>query len=458
MAGRYTQGRRGGWLALLLLLLTGTGTGTAAAQADVLSEQYTAPDRSFSIYFPAGWQVTEEAFYTSVAGGTPYGPVVLLAFRPGIVMLLAERRREPVAVLDHLQTLFPFITASAQATSIGGRAGAVAPADLGNGLTGFAFVTRMSDRRFGLIVALSSSEALPVHIPLIESIIRRYDTPGPALLNTRHLPALAQFAAGWEDIITALKAARVIGRDGRLLFYTDALTLTGPGTRLETPAADYPAGGVVMGGELAFAYTPGGAYESCSLLARIVRDEAGVVQQYLEVGLDNAGNLFYFDVYGGTAQDVFTETIVPAIPAGQVLRLLLIAEGGRMSLYLNGRRVVDNARVAARSGVYALILRAQQADTACRLRDVWAFATAGPLAGECQVQANGQVTRRAGPGLGYAVRGNVRSGEVRPVVAFAYDAADPALRWWKLADDSWVREDVVTAGGDCDRLPQEIRD
>jgi len=27
------------------------------------------------------------------------------------------------------------------------------------------------------------------------------------------------------------------------------------------------------------------------------------------------------------------------------------------------------------------------------------------------------------------------------------------LRWWKLTDDTWIREDVVTEEGDCENVP-----
>lgn len=443
------------WIFLLITGLLFT-VSLARAQEDPLTETYTSSDYSFKFDYPAGWTVETQPYFVTFSGTTLHGPLAMIAFRPYVVMLLAGRSRDPVEILNKLRETFAFITSDAQSADISGRHGALATADPGNGFVGFAFVMQMSDRRFGMVVALSAGAVLQPHIPLIEAMIRRYDTPGDTALATHEIFTLTNFAGRWEDIIRELKEKKVIGRDGRLVFFKDVLAFSGAGNKLDSPAPDSPAASIVVGGEITFTYASSAGYESCSIMSRLVKDDSGTVQQYLEIGIDNRGEAFYYDVYGATSNDVFTEVVARGVPAGTPLQFVMIAAAGRMSLYLNGRRAIDNGRVAAREGIYALVMRAVSVSTTCTFRNVWAFETGGLVYGLCQISADGLVTRRAGPGPGYAPRGDLRRGQRPLATAFRYDAANPALRWWKLDDESWVREDVVLENGDCDSLPEEV--
>jgi hypothetical protein len=134
----------------------------------------------------------------------------------------------------------------------------------------------------------------------------------------------------------------------------------------------------------------------------------------------------------------------------------MIAGGARMTLYVNGSRVLDNVRVAATEGVYGLVMRANSMGSRCVFDDVWVFETAGLRLGICEVTPDGLVTRRAGPGLGYSPRGDMRYGRGEYAISFMRDRYEKSLRWWKLEDGTFVREDVVIEAGDCDTLPEDV--
>ncbi len=70
----------------------------------------------------------------------------------------------------------------------------------------------------------------------------------------------------------------------------------------------------------------------------------------------------------------------------------------------------------------------------------------------CTVAAVNEVRLRQGPGLSFPITASLQPGEsVRPD-ARAEGPSD-GLLWWRLAQDLWVRSDVVLAAGLCGDLP-----
>lgn len=70
----------------------------------------------------------------------------------------------------------------------------------------------------------------------------------------------------------------------------------------------------------------------------------------------------------------------------------------------------------------------------------------------CIVTANGQVNQRNGPGTGFNQVGTLVNGDTRVVIGRAVSTA--GFNWWKLEDDTWVREDTVTISGICSGIPE----
>lgn len=72
-------------------------------------------------------------------------------------------------------------------------------------------------------------------------------------------------------------------------------------------------------------------------------------------------------------------------------------------------------------------------------------------AGGCTVTALGVINMRSGPGTAYPRVGSLAENETAISVGQA-EGLD-GFTWWKLDDGNWVREDVVSATGDCTGLP-----
>ncbi len=64
----------------------------------------------------------------------------------------------------------------------------------------------------------------------------------------------------------------------------------------------------------------------------------------------------------------------------------------------------------------------------------------------CSVSSSAVVNRRAGPGTENALAGQLNAYRTVRTIGQRGD-------WWKLADESWVRSDLVTENGACEDLP-----
>jgi uncharacterized protein YraI len=75
-------------------------------------------------------------------------------------------------------------------------------------------------------------------------------------------------------------------------------------------------------------------------------------------------------------------------------------------------------------------------------------ATAGQ---RCAVTARSRVNIRQGPGTGYAVAGQLASGEMLEVDG--QTAGADGYQWWRLGEGRWVRSDVVSTNNLCGSIP-----
>jgi uncharacterized protein YraI len=61
------------------------------------------------------------------------------------------------------------------------------------------------------------------------------------------------------------------------------------------------------------------------------------------------------------------------------------------------------------------------------------------------------VNIRQGPGIGYAVAGQLASGEMLDVDG--QTAGADGYQWWRLGEGRWVRSDVVSTNNLCGSIP-----
>jgi hypothetical protein len=415
---------------------------------------YTARDRSFKFDYLSTWQIEEQPYLLTFTGMTAQGPLVFVVFRPWVITLLAQRERDPVKVLTILRENFAFVQADIQPTSLEWRKAALASADLGNGLLGYAFVMQMSDGRMGMVVALTDPRAVTANLPLIEQLVLSYDKPGDFdVLATQQLQQLPQYAADWQTVIAELQRQDVIGSGGKLLDYRGEQRFQGAANQYIGLAERFPTTNFVLSGNITFTTGSATEFESCSLMGRITaRDNS--ITNYMEVGINNGGSLFYFDLLDKTRNQTLNATFRGGILNGTRLHVLAIVFGGRMTVYLNGRNVADNALVGTRRGGFALAYRSQSLAAHCLMENVWVYEIERLPAGPCFITSEYAVNARQGPATTFEASGRLNAYRPAEAVAYARDAF--GLRWWRMTNSLWVREDVVGEEGGCDVLP-EIR-
>lgn len=65
----------------------------------------------------------------------------------------------------------------------------------------------------------------------------------------------------------------------------------------------------------------------------------------------------------------------------------------------------------------------------------------------CSVRANSAINRRGGPGTNFDRVGQLQAN--LPQIVIGYENGDDGFTWYQLADETWVREDVIAPDRDC---------
>ena len=112
---------------------------------------------------------------------------------------------------------------------------------------------------------------------------------------------------------------------------------------------------------------------------------------------------------------------------------------------------ITGFKVAERSGTYGIALTGNGPKARCDGRNIWAFAVPSVKPGECAVSSTKAANKRKGPGTTFAAAGQLAAGDDALVIGQAKGA--DRKTWWQLEDETWVRDDLVTAVGDCANVP-----
>lgn len=276
---------------------------------------------------------------------------------------------------------------------------------------------------------------------------------------------LVDYAEAPRAIVEELIILDVVPANGRFAFEENSVEMVGEEERqFVNLAADALDLNVVMGAILFFdprTENPD-ILEFCGIAARSqpVPIEDGLdTTEYVAVAALADGRVVAFDnlIAEGQINDVEANLNTPI-----AVRLLFVAEGDTLALYIDGELRLRNLRITEERGAYGVLLRAGDTRTTCELRDVWAYTyiregdddfqaptIVGSNAGLCL--ANGSVaSKRSAPSTDAPIV-NRFSGEDIEVVGETLGADN--YRWYLLVDNTYVREDVVVTFGDCSNLP-----
>jgi hypothetical protein len=255
----------------------------------------------------------------------------------------------------------------------------------------------------------------------------------------------------WQDAVEELRELGLIGSGGRLILHEPRAFFNGQGFYFTPLGRQTPARDIVMAGELNFS-SGGDDYEECSLLARVENPGGRSVSTYLQVGIDNDEDVFYYDTEGADSSAIYDFQKL-GFDLGEPHHILFILADNTLTVYFDGQLLFDHEEVnEERTGSFGVALMGSDRASRCEGLNVWVYDAPAYDPGVCEVTTDGAVNQSTGPSTNFAIAGSFRRGMM--LHAIGQTTGADGFTWWELEDNSWVRDDVVNAVGDCASVPE----
>lgn len=190
------------------------------------------------------------------------------------------------------------------------------------------------------------------------------------------VPRLNDYAAAPESAAAELQRVGLIPAGGQVVFTDQFEGFSRAGEWFSAFVGDRAANNVVMAGELTFYAESENQTEICALSLRIQRTTEGAAVSYIDVGLNNRGDLFLSDTSTLGAAPTSTDFASLNLEPGRPHHLLLIAMGGELTVYVDGARIFNRVPIVQREGVFGLSMQSQSRDSRCEARNLWGYVAA----------------------------------------------------------------------------------
>ncbi len=409
-----------------------------AAQVEY-TETFIAIDGTWQFNYPDGWTIVsnEETSVTISDSQT-----ALVFFRPTVSEALNTENFSSMA--ESLSSMLQMTVINSEV--FGERSNPYAVTTLDDeGENVYAVIQQLENKTFGVVLIVFSTVPTEEEFERFTQIALTMKAVRPEALQ------INSYNMGRAEIIAELEAKGIIQRGGDRVFEEDYAFFSGQGSFFTPLAQNAPHTDLIMAGELTFSVGNPTIYESCTLISRVVTNEDGVTEQYLEFGIDNEGDAFYYDSRGLDRDNPYEYTPIQSYNFDRPVHFIAIVKGNQLELYVDGRRLLSNNNLEVRTGTYGVALIGHGPLARCEGRNIWVYKIPGTAPGECQISSPNIVNKRTGPGTNFDINGQLETGTVTNAVGQARGAS--GFRWWLLEDGTWVREDVVEAKGDCNALP-----
>ncbi|MDQ7034110.1 MAG: hypothetical protein Q9P01_04545 [Anaerolineae bacterium] len=367
-----------------------------AAQTE-LDATFVAEDSTFKINYPSSWRgdASDPAFVTLSGFASGY-QMSITAFSTQLVISYAVGASSAFDVAQNLAAE-PNIEADAAPLLIGRRDAAVASITIDN-LDGVVFVIEMENGTYGMVIVVGSKSALEVNRELVLKMIESYDAPNFIIRGAE----LTNYADDWEAAIAELQDLGLVAQEGgSLVFEEDRAFFNGQGFVFTPLGRRAPHTDIVMAAEIEFTSDSASEYEDCSLLARVVGGSSETVSTYLQVGLDNSSDIFYYDSEG-TEETTIYQRLPLRLDLSVAHHLLFIVADEFLTVYIDGERVFDQVEInVEREGTYGIALLGRDSDSRCEGRNIWVYEFTSERLEACIASANGTINKRTGPGTNF---------------------------------------------------------
>ncbi len=269
--------------------------------------------------------------------------------------------------------------------------------------------------------------------------------------TTTDMPeSLTSYDGKPKEAIAELEQLGAIPSGSSQIFNENHAYFAGQGSWFTPLARRAPHKNIVMAGELTFTVGNPDKFESCTLTGRIGTDDQGAAVTYVDVGIGNDGYAYIYDRFS-EAQDATYEVGTTELDLTMAHHLLFTLIDDQANVYIDGSLEISDFAIKERSGTYGIALSGEGPKARCDGRNIWAFSVPSVKPGQCAVSSTKAANKREGPGTTFATSGQLAAGD-EAVVSGRAKGSD-GKNWWQLDDETWVREDLVTAVGDCANVP-----
>lgn len=406
---------------------------------------YVSTDGPLTFDFPESWEISERDLITITSED-----FTLLIYGSAYASTFGLDKAASVA--DAIAILLPD-AADIEVTEMGERTVASAPYTNPQGTEGMYFIVRLNDGSLRVLNAFNAEGTIATFQSDILSLIETMRVIGrkqPSEAEAEAMPetvTLEQHDGDWQDAVAELETLGLIDSGGSLIFRENRAFFSGQGNWFTPLASGSPRTDIVMAGELAF--TPDGdEVEFCSLSSRI-NAENGSSSIYLDVGVDSSGVIYYYDLFDGDSTG--DEARIPDFDLSVPHHFLLLALDDRLTVFVDGEMIFENAPIVERDGFYGVSLLGDGPGSFCEATNIWAYEAPSYPEGVCEISAPASVNKRSGPGTNFDVAGQLNAGQTHRAAGQSVGA--DGFTWWQLDDESWVRDDVINAQGDCRSVP-----
>ncbi|MEM9953311.1 MAG: SH3 domain-containing protein [Chloroflexota bacterium] len=268
-----------------------------------------------------------------------------------------------------------------------------------------------------------------------------------------------------SDILRQFEISGLIPSGAEMVVDEAFISLTTAGANFSTYATDIEAENFVMGATINFD-PQADVIEACGIGGHIERrggssitgwNGSGFTSQvtvslprYLTVMVTSLGDMLIMEKESRT-DDADFEVIQSVVDIEDSVVLTAVVLDQMMNVYVDGELAVTY-EVDTRRGSWAFVLTSGAQTTRCSATDFFAYQIPDDYVfGLCNITSYGTVNMRTGPSTSFDRAGQLAYEETVEAVGQADD--DIGFTWWQLDTGAWVREDVITAEGDCRTLP-----
>lgn len=412
------------------------------SQAQDLTQDITSDETQITFSIPEGWTSTFNPGGASILTLTG-DEIGIEIYTPSTLMFdRIDDATKANEVLSRAINLYEWEEGDFETVTINDRIITVAEYEV-DGFAGILIAVPLENEQFALVDTFEWDSSLDRDIILeIASTIEQI--PPPLTLDN--------YDGNWRGVVEQLEENDVIPTGGQLVFVEDRAFFSGQGSFFTPLAENSPQTNIVMAATLDF--TVGSDFnetsepETCNLLARLQTDSEGFSQQFLEVGLDNVGALYYYTAIDG---EISNYGEFRRLELDTTHHVLFVASGEQLTIFLDGVQAAASLPIDEVSGTFGITLRGFGPGAECVGENIWVYSIPQVQTGACRVTSTSNVNKRTGPGTNFDIGGQLQASTTEEIIGQAVGA--DGFVWWQLEDENWVRNDVVQQLGDCSDIP-----